>query len=119
MMRAVATTGIATSEPGYGVVLVKPVAAPTIPAMPAHVRAAASTGASRRSWGAPTATRPPSASSQARVNGEKYAVVGLLEVWTIDQVSEAAPASVRNVTSFPRSDSRRRATAASTKKIVG
>ena len=51
---------------------------------PTHVIAAAAVDGTCLSQDVPTAIRAPRASSQARVNGEKYAAVGFAPVWMID-----------------------------------
>ena len=50
--------------------------------------------------------RPPSASSQARVNGEKYALAGLVEVSTIEYANEAMTVAPRSTESRVRNDVR-------------
>ncbi len=98
--------------------LVNPRAAPTMPASPSQVMRAAPADGNLRRWPAATATSAPSASSQARVKGEKYATVGAEDVWTTDHVSDAATAAMRNTLSLARNDIRR-PIVATTRKMVG
>ena len=58
------------------------------------------------SHGVPTATRAPRASSQARVNGEKYAPVALLEVSMTEKASDAPMTITRPMARRTRSDRR-------------
>ena len=68
----------------------------------------------RPSSGATTATSAPTPSSQARVNGEKYAHVLLSEVCRIDHTSEQATMATSTLPSFTRRF-RRRPTNATTR----
>ncbi len=52
----------------------------------------------------PTATRAPSASSHARVNGEKYAEVGDEEVMVIDSQYDATMITAKTTAIRARSD---------------
>ena len=73
---AVPSTGNSAALPGYSVVVPNRVQASRITPSPAHPVIAAARGASRRHCPAVRATRPPTASCQARVGSEKNATAG-------------------------------------------
>src|ERR1700722_17122544 len=117
MIRAAPTTGIATSDPGYGVLDVKVKAATRIAPNPSHVAGAPTPVGTFLSHGVPTATKAPRASSQARVRGEKYAPVALLAVSVTEKASDAPMTSTRPMASRTRSDSRVRMPARSRNSV--
>jgi hypothetical protein len=86
---AVPTVGTRAADPGKGVSSVKTTAAAAIAAIPAQPRTTLAAAGVRASVEAQTATVAPRPSSHARVNGEKYASVGAVDVRWIDQASEA------------------------------
>ena len=87
---AAPTTGMpATSVPGYGVEAPKAKAPTPMAASPAQLRTAPAAAGRRRSAGVATATSAPRASSQARVNGEKYAAAGRRTRLPADSTNDA------------------------------
>jgi hypothetical protein len=76
----VASTGTATTQPGKAIASVMVNAATTMPAMPATLSSTPARRGSLASWVASSARSAPAPSSQARVNGEKYAWVAFCSV---------------------------------------
>lgn len=91
---AVPSVGTSAYAPGNGVPFEKRAAEHAIAAIPAHPSTSRTGDGVRSSVVAATASAAPSPSSQARVNGEKYAIVGAVLVWWIDHASEAPASTV-------------------------
>src|SRR5665213_407786 len=81
---------------------VKAKAATRMPPRPTHVIRAAMSGGSFANWRLATATSAPSASSQARVKGEKKAATPLVEVWWIDQANDTTMLQTKRTDNFGR-----------------
>ena len=64
-----------------------------------------------------TAISAPSASSQARVNGEKNAATLLADVWWIDQAKDATMLQTNKIVSLGRMPTRFQLTAAKMKRV--
>jgi hypothetical protein len=77
-------------------------AAIRMPPKPTHDIALAIGFGILASWRLPTATNAPSASSQARENGEKKAAMPLVEVWWSDHANESSIPNTSNAVSFRR-----------------
>ena len=105
MTNPVPTTGTATKEPGYTVEAPNMTAEKPIAPSPTQVITPPTSLGRRSSQWVPTHTRAPSASSHARVKGEKYARVGLTFVWITENVNETMMIRTRPTASRARSES--------------
>src|SRR5262249_3718794 len=92
------TVGSSAAEPGYGVLAEKSTAARPMHTRPPQPEATCRAAGSRRSTGTASASAAPSASSQTRVNVEKYAVSGEAAVASIDHTSDASPTAPTTAT---------------------
>src|SRR5262249_4746853 len=100
---AVPSTGSTAAVPGYGVCGPSWLQVTRISARPPHPAMAATGAGSRRHRLAERATRPPAASSQARVGSEKNAHGG--DMWghaTANPNDATATAARTNTYGFPR-----------------
>lgn len=93
MISAVPSTGSSASVPGYGVWALSWVQVSRINARPPHLAIDAIRSDSRRHCWIDRATRPPAASSQARVGSEKNAHDGEVRVHSTPATNDAAPIS--------------------------
>ncbi len=93
MISAVPSTGSSASVPGYGVWALSWVQVSRINARPPHLAIDAVRSDSRRHCWIDRATRPPAASSQARVGSEKNAHDGEVRVHSTPATNDAAPIS--------------------------
>ena len=87
-------TGRIAAEPGNAVVPSNTTADATMAPRPTHEAIVRKLSAMRPIDTANIATSAPIPSSHARVNGEKYAVVGSDPVWLMDQMSEPITVAV-------------------------
>lgn len=92
-------------------------AAKAIPAKPSQVMPVATVRGIFANWELKTATRPPRASSHARVKGEKNAATLLTDVWWIDQAIDAMTTPTSKAVSFGRIEIRFQHRAVTRKRV--